>query len=195
MRKEKDWYTYTFLVGDFPVLGVPSKTWKIHISQIKLIFFSPSPLSRKEKMENIKLQNSKVLASKCASFTLCSIQPLRTEVSVGFAPVHGAALQSAPFSSPAEEVASASGSAGLQPPPCLPLPPCKPQSHGDCGTSQGLWGTAAGETSGAAAVLIHWWLWWPCCGCRRAVSRCRGPPVLFHKLRTLLHVDFSLIPA
>lgn len=81
---------------------------------------------------------------------LCSIQPLRTEVSVWFAPVHGAVLQFAPFSSLAEERASA--------PPCLPLPHCKCQSHGDWGTSYGLWGTTSGETSGAAAVLIHWWL-------------------------------------
>lgn len=78
---------------------------------------------------------------------------------MGFALVNGVELQCAPFCPLAEEEASASGSAGLQPPPsCLPLPHCKSQSHGDCRTSYGLCGTTAGETSGPAAVLIHWWL-------------------------------------
>lgn len=44
------------------------------------------------------------------------------EASVGFAEIHGAALQAAPSSSLAKEAASASGSAGLWPPSRLPLP-------------------------------------------------------------------------
>lgn len=76
---------------------------------------------------------------------------------MGFAPIHSAVLQSAPFSSVAEEVASASGCAGLQPPPCLPpsLQILEPWGLQDL-----LWLVEAncGETSGPAAVLIHWWL-------------------------------------
>lgn len=49
-----------------------------------------------------------------------------------------------PFSSLAKEVASASSSAGLQPPSRQPLPLYKGQGHGDCRTTPCSWRQTAG---------------------------------------------------